>query len=66
MRIIYELPVDALREALVMLWSTEIYSMRGTSIYVEIYDDRVEVVNPGGPHRRVRQEKFEGTSNPPE
>lgn len=45
---IYELPLDALREALVNAIVHRDYSMRGTSIYLEIYDDRVVIVNPGG------------------
>lgn len=45
---IYEMPLDALREALVNAIVHRDYSMRGTSIYVEIYDDRVVIVNPGG------------------
>ncbi|MGA1867718.1 MAG: ATP-binding protein [bacterium] len=45
---IYELPLDALREALVNAVVHRDYSKRGTSIYVEIYDSRVVIVNPGG------------------
>lgn len=45
---IYEIPLDALREALVNAIIHRDYRMRGTSIYLEIYDDRVVVVNPGG------------------
>ena len=45
---IYELPLDALREALVNAIIHRDYSFRGSSISVEVYDDRVEIVNPGG------------------
>ena len=45
---IYELPLDALREALVNAIIHRDYSMRGTSIYVGVFDDRVEIENPGG------------------
>jgi ATP-dependent DNA helicase RecG len=45
---IYELPLDALREAVVNAIIHRDYSFRGTSIHVEVYDDRVEIVNPGG------------------
>ncbi|MCK4789906.1 MAG: putative DNA binding domain-containing protein [Desulfobacteraceae bacterium] len=45
---IYEIPLDALREALVNALVHRDYSMSGTSLYVEVYDDRVVIVNPGG------------------
>jgi len=32
--------------------------MRGTSIYVEIYDDRVEIVNPGGVPAGITKSNF--------
>ncbi|HBM16152.1 MAG TPA: hypothetical protein DD381_07425 [Lentisphaeria bacterium] len=44
---IYELPIDALREALVNAIIHRDYSFRGASISVEVYDDRVEIVSPG-------------------
>ena len=45
---IYELPPDALREAVVNAIVHRDYSFQGTSINVDVYDDRVEIVNPGG------------------
>jgi ATP-dependent DNA helicase RecG len=45
---IYEMPIEALREALANAIIHRDYGMRGTSLMVEIYDDRVEIVNPGG------------------
>jgi len=47
-RDIYEIPLDALREAIVNAVVHRNYSMRGTSIYVRVFDDRVEIENPGG------------------
>lgn len=55
---IYELPQDALREALVNALIHRDYSMRGTSIYVNIFDDRVEIVNPGGLPAGITKENF--------
>ena len=55
---IYELPLDALREALVNAIVHRDYSMRGTSIYVEIYDSRVVIVNPGGVPSGITKANF--------
>lgn len=44
---IYELPFEALREAIANAIIHRDYSVRGTSLMVEVYDDRVEIVNPG-------------------
>lgn len=45
---IYEIPLDALREAVVNAIVHRDYSFRGTSIYVRVFDDRVEIESPGG------------------
>lgn len=55
---IYELPLDALREALVNALVHRDYSMRGTNISVNIFDDRVEIVNPGGFASGLSKENF--------
>ena len=47
-REVYELPLDALREAIVNALVHRDYSMRGTSIYINVFDDRVDISNPGG------------------
>ena len=45
---IYEIPLEVLREALVNALMHRDYGITGTQVSVEVYDDRVEIVNPGG------------------
>jgi ATP-dependent DNA helicase RecG len=55
---IYEIPIDALREAVVNAIIHRDYSMRGTNISVNVFDDRVEIVNPGGLPSGLTKENF--------
>ena len=55
---IYEIPLDALREAIVNAIIHRDYAMKGTSIYVRIYDDRVEIENPGGLSGGITRQDF--------
>jgi len=45
---IYEIPFEVLREAIVNAIMHRDYSIAGTQVSIEVYDDRVEIVNPGG------------------
>lgn len=45
---IYEIPLEALREAIINAIIHRDYSVYGTSIMVEVHDDRVVISNPGG------------------
>jgi len=45
---IYEIPLEVLREALVNALMHRDYSITGTQLSVEVYDNRVEIANPGG------------------
>ena len=42
-----EIPIEALREALINALCHRTYDNPGTSVSLAIYDDRVEIVNPG-------------------
>jgi ATP-dependent DNA helicase RecG len=55
---IYEIPLDALREAVVNALVHRDYSMRGTNISVNVFDDRVEVVSPGGFPKGITKSNF--------
>jgi ATP-dependent DNA helicase RecG len=54
----YDIPIEALREAVVNAIIHRDYSMTGTSVSVEIFDDRVQIVNPGGLVKGVTPENL--------
>jgi len=55
---ILELPEDALREAVVNAVCHRDYFEKGARVMVEIYDDRVDIVNPGGVCKGITRENF--------
>ena len=50
------------REAVVNSIIHRDYAMKGTSIYVRIYDDRVEIENPGGLSDGITRQDFDKSS----
>ena len=59
---IYEIPLEVLREAIVNAIVHRDYNITGTQISVEIYDDRIEIMNPGGLHRGLTISKLGSVS----
>ncbi len=53
-----ELPYDALREAIINAVAHRDYFERGANVMVEIYDDRIEISNPGGLPKGLSPEEF--------
>lgn len=52
---IYEIPPDALRESIVNAVLHRDYFEKGARVMVEIFDDRVEISNPGGEQEAFRE-----------
>ena len=55
---VYEIPLEVIREAVVNAIVHRDYGIRGTSLTVEIYDDRVEITNPGGLPKGLHEKDF--------
>lgn len=57
-------PIDALREAVVNAIIHSDYSLRGDSIMISIFDDRIEIKNPGGmPPGMTLERAIDGASS---
>lgn len=61
-RDVLELPEDALREAITNAVCHRDYTEKGARVMVEIFDDRVEITNPGGAPKGITKENFGVTS----
>jgi len=55
---IYEIPLEVMREAVVNALMHRDYGIAGTQINVEVYDDRVEIINPGGLPRGITRARL--------
>ena len=55
---ILELPEDALREAIVNAVCHRDYFEKGARVMVEVFDDRVDIVSPGGVCKGITNENF--------
>jgi ATP-dependent DNA helicase RecG len=55
---VLEIPEGALREAVINAVAHRDYFERGANVMVEIYDDRVEITNPGGLVKGLKPEDF--------
>jgi ATP-dependent DNA helicase RecG len=54
----FEIPEVALREAVVNAVCHRDYFEKGANVMVEIFDDRVQITNPGGLPKSLTPEKF--------
>jgi ATP-dependent DNA helicase RecG len=55
---VLEIPEDALREAIVNAVCHRDYFEKGARVMVEIFDDRIDIVSPGGACRGITKENF--------
>jgi len=55
---VLEIPEEALKEAVINALVHRDYLERGADILVEIYDDRVEITNPGGLVSAIKKSEF--------
>ncbi len=55
---ILEIPEEALREAVVNAMAHRDYNEKGANIQIDIFDDRVEISNPGGLVSAIKKEEF--------
>lgn len=59
-----EYPIEAIREAIINAVSHRDYEIDNTGIFVNIYDDRIEVISPGGLPDDLTLKDVEDKSHP--
>lgn len=59
-----EYPYEAIKEAILNAVSHRNYEMENTGIFVNVYDDRVEVISPGSVPDNLTLDEIMGTSHP--
>lgn len=57
-REVYEIPLDAIREAVINAVMHRDYFLFGAHVTVDIFDDRIEIGNPGGLPKGLKEEEF--------
>lgn len=57
-REVYELPLDAIREAVINAVVHRDYLLSGSHVVIEVFDDRLEISNPGGLPRGLDEKDF--------
>ena len=55
---VLEIPEEALKEAIINGICHRLYTEEGARVMIEIYDDRVSIVSPGGIPKGITQENF--------
>ena len=53
-----EIPYDALREAVINAVAHRDYFEKGANVMIEMFDDRIEITNPGGLVKGLKPEDF--------
>ncbi len=55
---VLEVPEDALREAIINAITHRDYNEKGANIQIDVFDDRIEIGNPGGLVPAIKKEEF--------